>query len=300
MRDTAEAVKGIVEPVPVYEDLLQPAVRQVGRDLENVAKTIHIALLPITALVWSYEQIGAWLDPVLTRKLQGVPEDELITPAIEVAGPAIAAIRFTSASSDELRDMYANLLATAMDRRTAESAHPGFVEIIKQLTPDEARLLRTLTPPGVPLLRLRAMISSQPGRYWHETDVTLVGQRAGCTHQDLVWSYITNFERLGIARADDTFFTDDTLYAPLEESLEAKQFDAELDAHNFGVEQALARRGEDAAEDDTFFKLTKQVIKRRFVFTPFGRQFLAACVHRPDGPLTPDSLHQPPTPGNER
>ena len=54
VRDTAEAVKGIVEAVPVYEDLLQPAVRQVGKALETVAKCVHIALFPVATLVWSY------------------------------------------------------------------------------------------------------------------------------------------------------------------------------------------------------------------------------------------------------
>jgi Abortive infection alpha len=295
IRDTAEAVKGIVEAVPVYEDLLQPAVREVGKSLETVAKTVHIALLPVAALVWSYEQIGEWLLPVLTRKLGQVPDEQLITPAIEVAGPAIEAMRFTSSSSEELRDMYANLLATAMDKQTAESAHPGFVEIIKQLTPDEARLLRTLAPPGEPLLRLRAMIVGQPNRWWQESDVTLIGLRAGCQYQHLVWSYITNLERLGVVRSEDTFFTEDSLYHPLEESPQVTQFDAAIAAHNFAVDQALAQRG-DAPPDDTLFRLLRHVDKRRLIVTPFGRQFLAACVNREERrpapeevPATPDA-----------
>jgi hypothetical protein len=53
-------------------------------------------------------------------------------------------------SHDEqaLRDMYLNLLATAMNRRDAESAHPAYVEIIKQLTAEEAQTLcSALSPP---------------------------------------------------------------------------------------------------------------------------------------------------------
>ncbi len=40
--------------------------------------------------------------------------------------------------------MYLNLLASAMDDRVAKSVHPGFVEIIKQLNANEAKLLRTV------------------------------------------------------------------------------------------------------------------------------------------------------------
>jgi hypothetical protein len=46
IRDAADAVKGIVQSVPVYQDALQPAVRQVGLALETVAKTIHILRWP--------------------------------------------------------------------------------------------------------------------------------------------------------------------------------------------------------------------------------------------------------------
>lgn len=46
--------------------------------------------------------------------------------------------------AEELRDMFANLLARSMDTATAGNVHPSFVEVIKQLTPDEARILSTM------------------------------------------------------------------------------------------------------------------------------------------------------------
>ena len=293
VRDTAEAVKGIVEAVPIYEDLLQPAVKEVGKSLETVAKTVHIALLPVAVLVWSYEQIGAWLLPVLTRKLRDIPEDELITPAIEVAGPAIEALRFTSESSDELRDMYANLLATAMDRRKAETAHPGFVEIIKQLTPDEARLVAALHPPGEPLLRLRAMLVGRPNEWSYEAGVTLLGERANCQYQDLVWSYITNLERLGIVRTEDVFFSDNAMYEPLEQSAQVRSFESSIEAHNSRLD------GTELPEDApptlrTFLtKLHKGSERRRLIITPFGMQFLDACVRVQTAGPAPEDAAQP-------
>jgi len=51
VRDTAEAVKGIVEAVPIYQDLAQPAVHELGKGLQTAAKTVHIALAPVKVLV---------------------------------------------------------------------------------------------------------------------------------------------------------------------------------------------------------------------------------------------------------
>jgi abortive infection alpha-like protein len=44
----------------------------------------------------------------------------------------------------DLREMYVKLLATSMDGATSDDAHPSFVTLIQQLTPDEARILHHL------------------------------------------------------------------------------------------------------------------------------------------------------------
>src|ERR1051325_8571524 len=147
VRDVTQAVKGIVEAVPVYEDVVQPAAREIGKGLQTVAKTIHIALAPVAGLVWGYETMRDYLGEALTKRLKGVPTERIITPQAMIAGPALDALKYAG-PDPELRELYANLLARAMDERTAQEAHPAFVEILRQLTPDEAR---TITP--------RAMIS---------------------------------------------------------------------------------------------------------------------------------------------
>jgi hypothetical protein len=62
-----------------------------------------------------------------------------------------------SHEEDDLKRLYLNLLATAMDSRAAATAHPSFVEIIKQLTGEEAALLRIALgyPELIPIVELR-------------------------------------------------------------------------------------------------------------------------------------------------
>jgi len=67
------------------------------------------------------------------------PPDQIVVPKPNVAGPALEALRYTW-HEETLSDLYANLLAaSSMDKSTADGAHPAFVEIIRQLTPDEAK-----------------------------------------------------------------------------------------------------------------------------------------------------------------
>lgn len=143
IKDAAEVVKGIVEHVPVYQDLLQPAAKELGMALQTIAKTVHIALAPVSALVWGYDQIKEWLQVTLTEKLKNVPPEEIVPPRVAVAGPAIEALRF-AADEPVLRELYANLLATSMSSKRQGKAHPAFVDIIKQLEVADVHILNLI------------------------------------------------------------------------------------------------------------------------------------------------------------
>jgi hypothetical protein len=81
---------GIGAVVPeVYRDLLQPAAREVGRNLLVVAKAVSIGISPLSAAVWSFEQIRDWLTVRLTALLATVPPELIQEPALHIAGPAL-------------------------------------------------------------------------------------------------------------------------------------------------------------------------------------------------------------------
>jgi hypothetical protein len=141
VRDATDAVKGLVEAVPVYEDVLQPAAKEVGAGLQTIAKTIHIALAPVSALVWGYEKLKDYLEVRLTEKLKNIPPEKIIPPNPTVAVPVVESMRYT-AHDPTLRELYSSLLASAMNSDTADNAHPAFVEMIRQMTPEEAKILK--------------------------------------------------------------------------------------------------------------------------------------------------------------
>src|SRR5579864_922076 len=137
IKGTAEAVEGVLKAVPIYQDLAQPAVREVGSALRDA---IRMALAPVSLLVWGFDQIKDYLEDALAHRLKDLPPERIIPPSPIIAGPATEALRFAG-HDPILREMYANLLDTEMDANRVREAHPAFVEIIRQLTPDEARIV---------------------------------------------------------------------------------------------------------------------------------------------------------------
>jgi len=137
-------VTELVKAVPVYQDAVQPAAQEVGKALGTVTKLVNVALAPVTALVWGYDKIAEYISEKVSEKLKDVPPENIITPPIYIAGPTIEAMRFT-ADNDELREMYANLLATSMNKETINNTHPRYIDIIKNISVDDAILLKYLS-----------------------------------------------------------------------------------------------------------------------------------------------------------
>ncbi len=264
---TANAVKGLLEAVPVYQDVVQPAAKEVGVALQTVAKTVHILLAPVSGLVWGYDQIKEFVGTRVAEKLRDVPEDRLRTPEPNVAGPALESLRYTG-HKDDLRELYAALLATAMDAETMAQAHPSFVEIIRQLSSDEAKILRNLAYIGAaPLIDVRDQNDTPPkGGHWILKHFSLVPYGTGCTNPELGPSYMVNLQRLGLVELRENYRLNPRdgkdLYQELNEHPVVKTL----------VDQVVAQPGH-----------RPDIWQGAIHLTPLGEQFCHACIYDKEG-----------------
>lgn len=199
VNSTIDAVAGLAKAIPIYDDALQPAAKEIGKSLATVAKTVNIALAPVSVLVWGYEKIKEYIDLRVSKKLENVPFDNIVTPDPSVVGPALEALRFTG-NSETLSEMYANLIATSMDKETVKKAHPGFVEIIKNMCSDEGLLIKVFEPNKYePLMDIKLKLKhGEKGEHNLLENYCNLGTKASCTHLDMVPSYIVNLIRLGL------------------------------------------------------------------------------------------------------
>ncbi len=122
---------------------LTPAAEELGKGLVTVAKVVNMALSPIEGFVWGYEQIRGFVETNVPKKLKNVPPENIQTPPAHIAVPIIDSLRHTG-SLKELRELFASLLATSMNSETAKYAHPAFVEVVRQLSVDEALIIKHL------------------------------------------------------------------------------------------------------------------------------------------------------------
>ena len=96
-----------------------------------------------------------------------IPEEELIPPRKALLLPALDAAEYY-VEEEELRQMFARLIASTFDGRKASKVHPSFKSIIQALSPLDAQNLQSFIeyyPPSRP--RFVAKLVLRPYAPWH-------------------------------------------------------------------------------------------------------------------------------------
>ncbi|ENI8081898.1 TPA: DUF4393 domain-containing protein [Vibrio vulnificus] len=220
--ETIDAVAKLTENIPVYQDLVQPAAIEMGKNIHTVSKVVTVALAPVRGLVWGFERIESYLSQSLTKKLEKTPDSEVDVPPTNIAGPVFEAMRFTSEDA-ELQNMFANLLANSMDRSTKSNAHPAFVEILKNINSDEAKILKFISENrkgsgvSIPVVDQAAFYPKRNGVTVIHPLISAITYHAGCNYPELVATYLSNLIRLGVFTVSDNHLVKDGIYDQVEQ-----------------------------------------------------------------------------------
>lgn len=76
----------------------------------------------------------------LQERLSKIHQDKIQIPPLHIYGPTVQALSY-SIGDTSLRDLFLNLLAKSMDSGCINLPLPAYVEILKQISPDEARII---------------------------------------------------------------------------------------------------------------------------------------------------------------
>ena len=153
-----------------------------------------------------------------------------------------------------------------MNKDTAYKAHPAYVEIIKQLTPDEAKivgLFNEIRP--FPLLDVRGEYIRQPGHLANQgatvlTNFSHIGKEAGVELLDSTPVYINNLCRLGLAEIPKDF-----VYGVIE-------------PYTILESDPIVQNTKQLIENESIPQMRCVFIRKGLLITALGKQFAEVCI----------------------
>lgn len=126
----------------IYKDLAQPSVQKVGKALSTVFGLGNTLLLPIKLLNEKANHLFVHHMEKFRRNLDQIDENKIQPIEPQIGVPILESLEYTT--NQKLGNLYINLLTTASNFDTASHAHPSYVKIIGNITPDEAFILEFL------------------------------------------------------------------------------------------------------------------------------------------------------------
>ena len=202
------------------------------------------------------------LNNLVEEKLSSIPQELIDSPKPRIAVPTLQNASITEEC--EVRELYANLLANSMNKVVKNGVHPGFVEIIKQLSPDEAKIIRYMRiHKRIPTLGLK-IDKTNSSHAVYVKEFSNVPELSMCENIYDSQKYIDNLVRLGLVERspDGTYISNESVYEPLKN-------------HPF-IKNKYQNIEKQSATIDNFSKI--DYVKGYCELTSFGESFCSICL----------------------
>ncbi|HHF3965537.1 TPA: DUF4393 domain-containing protein [Haemophilus influenzae] len=234
----------------------------------------------------------------ITNKSTKILDENRIEPDVEVIGSTLESAKFRI-NKDEIRDMFSNLIVSAMDSSKANDIHPSFSEMIKMLSPLDAQNLYSLYHGGDETISKFRVTNKENGNYTDHFNHVFLGNPE-CQDNNLIESSIDNLIRLKLVDVSySEYKSDDSLYDKHRENelfLKFKAEQEELQQHNTTLLNYLLNGGLltdadtnvplPASVQENYLNQLKKVVQEKEIevvkgiiqLTAFGKNFCKVCL----------------------
>jgi hypothetical protein len=237
------STKGVSVKGDAYED-----VRPIVQATAKLAETILSVANNVVGLPADY--LNHHLETFRKRfqeKVAAIPDERRTAPPLRIGCSVLKEVA-AAAEEPEIQQMFADLLGTSCDTDTQSQAHPGFASVISQLTPFDARFLRRVSDAEA----ARTVV--------HPDDDTVLNNLLRLGLLEWATKTMDPLDRMTLRNTSSSrraFTSGDGMPA--------------VSANEFG-----------RFKDELATLLEKLGQKRTIRLTPFGKQFIKACLPAED------------------
>lgn len=191
--------------------------------------------------------------------MENVKEEDKCEVHPEIGVPIMQVLHYVT--NDDIAEMFTNLLASASISHMAGNAHPAFVEMIKQMSPDEAKIVQYLQKNNnIGYVSLRADHKNDEGYVTPVLKDVGIAGLVKLMYKQNAKVYISNLLSLGIIDdAGDEFIEDEEMYNQIIEFNNLKE-----------VKEKYESMEEYSSVD---------IEKGYYYVTEIGRLFINACCN---------------------
>lgn len=251
----------------IYSDIAQPGVKKVGIALETVLDFGNTLLIPIKLMNEKSKINFVNHMNRYKEKIENIESNKLATVPPEIGVPILEKLTYTT--SDVVAELFLNLLTKASSIDTSAPAHPRFIDIVSNVSVDEAKIIEYLTINNlysIPFIIFKASQVNDHSLFSHsKLDRTGLEKILTFLYPNNVNLYIDNLVSLGILRRREGFM-------PIESN---NKMSLELLEHLYEDDKMVLLNHIRKKSDVDYYP--PETVPGHYEVTRIGKSFISTC-----------------------
>lgn len=167
-----------------YDDLASKPLKSTGNTATTVVDFFHnFILYPMQKYnIYAEYKLQNYRNELID-KANKIPTKNLTLPRVNIFGPTLDGLKY-NLDEEYIKDMFTNILLSDMDSTKQSKVLPSYVEIVRQLSKDDAELLQFIKENHIhtsPILKLKynfneggyVYVSDRVGLIFHNDTIVL-------------------------------------------------------------------------------------------------------------------------------
>lgn len=205
----------------------------------------------------------------LENKLNQIPSEHFEEPTISKVGPALEASKYYF-EEEEIRSMFANLIASSMDSRKVNEVYPSFSEVIKQMNKLDAENLKIIYESVDSCSKICQINLPINKGGFRSVFTNLFIENESTNDFNAISSSLSNLSRLGLVEIDyGKYYTNEDVYKSFESTTPFKNAINEQISYNSEFQHS---------PDDPDAYGFPEIVKGLVSITPYGAAFCRICL----------------------
>lgn len=183
-----------------YNDVVQPIVQKVGKELAFCFEFLTSKIKP-----YMYEKIQeakykcVEIDKKLEEKYNKIPEQNKTMPRTCIIGPSLDVLKY-NLDEEHIKEIFINILTNEMDTRKQSKVLPAYINIVNQLSKEDALFLKKLHSyliygNNLPIIRMKKDVKNDAYNFLDSFyNYDILNPKPELANKII----LTNLERMGI------------------------------------------------------------------------------------------------------
>lgn len=128
-----------------YDDSVQKPLKSTSKAATTFLDFFHNTIMyPMQKYnIYVEGNLKKYAMKVQNRIEQEIPPENLVEAKVNILGPTIEGLKY-NLDEEHIKEMFTNILISDMDNRKQDKVLPSYIEIVKQLSQDDAKFLKLL------------------------------------------------------------------------------------------------------------------------------------------------------------